>query len=53
LHIVIVTRNRKLVISTAPTKAKSREPAYSHALIQNKIVRQRVGFIESGRHIDV
>jgi len=35
-------RNRKLEISTAPTKAKSREPAYSQALIQNKIKIQRV-----------
>jgi len=26
-------RNRKLKISTAPTKAKSREPAYSQALV--------------------
>src|SRR6218665_1630122 len=36
------TRNRKLDISTAPTKVKSREPAYSQTLIQNKIDRQRV-----------
>src|SRR6185503_20240255 len=35
-------RNRKLDISTAPTKAKSREPAYSQALNQNRIDRQRV-----------
>src|SRR6218665_1175125 len=35
-------RNRKLEISTAPTKANSREPAYSQALVQNKIDRQRV-----------
>ena len=28
-------RNRKLEISTAPTKAKSWESAYSHALIKN------------------
>jgi len=27
-------RNRKPKISTAPTKEKSREPAYSQALIQ-------------------
>ena len=34
--------NRKLEISRAPTKAKSREPAYSQALVQNKsIVRSR------------
>ena len=37
-------RNRKLDISTAPTKAKSGEPAYSQALVQNKIDRQRVRF---------
>jgi len=30
-----VISNRKLKISTAPTKAKSREPAYSQALIQS------------------
>ena len=34
-------RIRKLEIFTAPTKAKSLEPAYSQALIQNKIDRQR------------
>ena len=28
--------NRNLEISTAPTKAKSREPAYSQALVQTK-----------------
>jgi len=33
---------RKLEISTALTKAKSREPAYSQALNQNNIARQRV-----------
>ena len=32
--------NRKLQISTAPTNAKSQEPAYSKALNQNKIDRQ-------------
>ena len=42
-------RNRKLDISTAPTKARSREPAYSQALIQNKIDRQRVRSRELGR----
>src|SRR6218665_2389750 len=44
-------RNRycKLDISTAPTKAKSREPAYSQDLIQNKIDKQRVRFRETGR----
>ena len=34
-------RNRKLLISRAPTKAKSQEPAYSQALNQNKVDRQR------------
>ena len=29
--------NRKLLISTASTKAKSREPVYSQGLNQNKI----------------
>jgi len=33
-------RNRKLLISRAPTKAKLHEPAYSQALKQNKIDRQ-------------
>src|SRR6218665_3769052 len=42
-------RNRKLDISTAPRKARSREPAYSQAVIQNKIDRQRVRSIELGR----
>ena len=45
----IQNRNRKLNISTAPTKTRSREPAYSQALIQNKIDRQRVRYRESGR----
>jgi len=39
--IIIIISNhnhdRKLEISTASTKAKSREPAYSQALVQNKI----------------
>src|SRR5688572_6646089 len=35
-------RNRKHETSTAPTKAKSREPAYSQALNQNKIDRHGV-----------
>jgi len=39
-------RNRKLEIST---KAKSREEAYSQALFQNKIDRQRVRSRESDR----
>src|SRR6218665_647643 len=34
--------DRNLEIYTAPTKAKSREPAYSQALVPNKIDRQRV-----------
>ena len=42
-------RNRNLDISTAPTKARSREPAYSQLLTQNKIDRQRVRSRESGR----
>ena len=42
-------RNRKLEISTAPRKAKSREAAYSQALVQIKIDRQRVKSRESGR----
>ena len=33
--------NQKLEISRAPTKVKSQEPAYSQALNQNKIDRQR------------
>jgi len=43
-------RNRKLLISRAPTKAKSQEPAYSQALNQNKINRQPSRSRESGRH---
>src|SRR6218665_2369892 len=42
-------RNRKLLISRAPTKAKSQEPAYSQALNQNKIDRQGSRSRESGR----
>src|SRR6218665_2376168 len=42
-------RNHKLVISTVPRKVKSREPAYSQALIQNKIDRQQGRSRESGR----
>src|SRR6218665_1503378 len=37
----------KLEISTAPIKAKSWEPAYSQAFIQNKIKRQQVRSRES------
>ena|SRR6218665_881714 len=36
-----INRNRKVEISTAPTETKSREPAYSQALNQNKIKVQR------------
>src|SRR6218665_1488985 len=43
---------RKLLISRAPTKAKSQEPAYSQALNQNKIVRQGSRSRESGRQTD-
>src|SRR6218665_2519469 len=42
-------RNRKLDISTALTKEKSWEPAYSQALVQSKIDRQRIRSTESGR----
>ena len=45
---LIVNRNRKLEISTTPTKARSREPAYSPAFIPNRIDRQRVRSRESG-----
>jgi len=34
--------NHKFQLSTAPTKAKSQEPAYSQALSQNKVFRHRV-----------
>ena len=50
--IVNSSRNRKLYISRAPTKAKSQEPAYSQALNQNKIDRQRSRSRESGRQGD-
>ena len=40
--LTVRNRNRKLQISTAPTRAKLQEPAYSQALIENKIDRQRV-----------
>ena len=42
-------RNRKLEISTALTKAKLREPAYSQMLDQNNVDRQRVRYRESER----
>ena len=35
---VCLSRNRKLDISRAPTKAKSRESAYSQALVQTKSI---------------
>ena len=38
LPIATPLRNRKLYISTAPTKAKWREPAYSHALIKTESI---------------
>src|SRR6218665_3608797 len=38
-------RNRKLLISRAPTKAKSQEPVCSQALNQNKIARQWSDFL--------
>src|SRR6218665_1752824 len=41
--------NRKFEISTAPTKAKSREPAYSQSLVQNEIDWQRVRARASGK----
>jgi len=44
--------DHKLEICTAPTKAKSRDPAYSQALIQNEIDRQRVRSRESGMQAD-
>src|SRR6218665_269447 len=47
--ILTRNRNRKLLISRALTKAKSQEPAYSQALNQNKIDRQRSRSRESGR----
>src|SRR6218665_1501749 len=48
-RFVILNRNRKLLISRAPTKAKSQEPAYSQALNKNKMDRQRSRSRESGR----
>src|SRR6218665_1166729 len=49
IHSFIRNRNHKLLISRAPTKAKSQEPAYSQALNQNKIDRQGSRSRESGR----
>ena len=42
-HLKLVTiwirnRNRKLLISSAPTKAKSQEPSYSQALTKTKSI---------------
>jgi len=45
----IVIVDHILEISTAPTKAKSRKPAYSQALFQNKINRQGVRARKSER----
>src|SRR6218665_1628010 len=42
-------RNRKLLISRAPTKAKSQEPAYLQALNQSKIDSQGSRSRDSGR----
>jgi len=42
-------KSRKLLISRAPTKVKSQEPAYSQALNQNKIDMQWSRSRESGR----
>ena len=42
-------RNRNLEVSTAPTKTKSREPAYSQPLVHSKIDRQRVRSRESDK----
>ena len=42
-------RNRNLEISAAPKKAKSRGPAYSQALNQNRIDRQGSRSRESAR----
>jgi len=44
---LINNRNRKLEISTAPTKSKSREPAYSQALFQNHINHINPEFVDS------
>jgi len=46
---VLVNRKCKLVISTAPMKAKLQEPAYSTLLNQNKTNRQRVMVQEVGQ----
>jgi len=41
------------LIVNSPTKAKSREPAYSPALVQNKIDRQQVKSRESGKGMSI
>ena len=46
-------RNRKIEISTAPTKAKSGKPAYLQALIQNKIDRPAAGQIQIVRQAGI
>ena len=44
---------RKLEVSTAPTKSKSREPAYSQTLILNKINWQGLKIqSQAGRQAD-
>src|SRR6218665_3201095 len=48
IAIVIVN---SIFLSAAPTKAKSREPAYSQSPIKTKIDRQRVRSRESGRYM--
>lgn len=40
---VYINRNHNLEISTAPNKAKSREPAYPQTLSQNIIYKMWVG----------
>jgi len=45
MYRVVIVNSRFL---QRPTKAKSREPAYSQALVQNKVDRQRVRSREVG-----
>jgi len=52
VRLYIKRCNRKLLISRAPIKAKSQEAAYSLALNQNKIDRQRSRSRESGMQAD-
>src|SRR6218665_1615576 len=42
IHTALRNRNHKLENSRVPTKAKSREPAYSPAFNQNKVDTQLV-----------